>query len=263
VADGVGVTPLDPFDQSGFRVRFDWGAMGLARLAPSADVVVIVDVLRFTTCVDVALAQGATVLPYRWNDEGQVAFAAQHRAVLADSSPGAKGKAWSLSPTELSAIPAGTRLVLPSPNGAALAFAAAEAEAASVMAACLRNAASVAECISAGPDGGGIVAVIAAGEGWGGAGGPLRAGIEDLLGAGAVIAALGDESVSPEAGIARSAWFAHRHDLPNVLVRCGSGRELAAKGFGPDVLVAAEANVSTVAPILEGPAFVDARSTPM
>ena len=78
-----------------------------------------------------------------------------------------------------------------------------------------------------------------------------------------MIAALGDESVSPEADVARSAWFAHRHDLPHVLVRCGSGRELAAKGFGPDVLVAAEANVSNVAPLLTGPAFVDARSAPM
>jgi 2-phosphosulfolactate phosphatase len=253
------VTSLDPFDQSGFRVRFDWGAMGLARLAPSADVVVIVDVLRFTTCVDVVLAQGATVLPYRWNDDGRVAFATRHRAVLADSSPGARGRAWSLSPTELSAIPAGTRLVLPSPNGAALSYGAAEARARSVMAACLRNAASVADWISASADGGGVVAVIAAGEGWGGAGGTLRAGIEDLLGAGAVIAALGDESVSPEASVARSAWFAHRHDLRQVLVRCGSGRELAANGFGPDVLVAAEANVSNVAPVLEGAAFIDAR----
>ena len=53
------------FDQSGHRLRFDWGAGGLTRLAPASDVVVIVDVLRFTTCLDVAVGCGAVVYPYR------------------------------------------------------------------------------------------------------------------------------------------------------------------------------------------------------
>ncbi|GAA5151646.1 hypothetical protein GCM10025768_18280 [Microbacterium pseudoresistens] len=47
-----------PLDQSSYQVRFDWGRAGLARLAPS-DVVVIVDVLRFTTSVTVAAESGA------------------------------------------------------------------------------------------------------------------------------------------------------------------------------------------------------------
>nr|WP_274635900.1 2-phosphosulfolactate phosphatase [Microbacterium bovistercoris] len=47
------------FDQSFFQVRLDWGLAGLARLAP-ADVVVVVDVLRFTTTATDAAARGAS-----------------------------------------------------------------------------------------------------------------------------------------------------------------------------------------------------------
>ncbi|MFT4307245.1 MAG: 2-phosphosulfolactate phosphatase [Microbacterium sp.] len=43
------------YDQSGYQVRFEWGAAGLARLAP-ADVVVVVDVLLGTTAVVDAVA---------------------------------------------------------------------------------------------------------------------------------------------------------------------------------------------------------------
>ena len=40
----------DAFDQSTYQVRLEWGIEGLARLAP-ADVIVVVDVLRFSTTV--------------------------------------------------------------------------------------------------------------------------------------------------------------------------------------------------------------------
>lgn len=49
-----------PFDQSTYQVRLDWGTAGLARLA-SADVVVVVDVLRFSSTVIDAVASGVDV----------------------------------------------------------------------------------------------------------------------------------------------------------------------------------------------------------
>lgn len=49
-----------PFDQSTYQVRLDWGLAGLERLAES-DVVVIVDVLHFSTRVADAVADGAAV----------------------------------------------------------------------------------------------------------------------------------------------------------------------------------------------------------
>ena len=51
--------------QAGFDVGCEWGLQGIEALAPTSDVVVVVDVLSFTTCVEVATANGATVLPHR------------------------------------------------------------------------------------------------------------------------------------------------------------------------------------------------------
>ncbi|WP_169580705.1 MULTISPECIES: 2-phosphosulfolactate phosphatase [Microbacterium] len=51
---------LHPFDQSSYQVRFEWGADGLARLAPS-DIVVVVDVLRFSSTVVQSLERGEPV----------------------------------------------------------------------------------------------------------------------------------------------------------------------------------------------------------
>jgi 2-phosphosulfolactate phosphatase len=77
----------------------------LAKVCP---VVAVVDVLRFTTAVEVAVARGALVLPHRWSDRAAV-------------PPGP----FSLSPASLLAVPPETRLQLPSPNGATVALAAA------------------------------------------------------------------------------------------------------------------------------------------
>lgn len=50
-----------PFDQSAYQVRFEWGEAGLDRLA-AADVVVVVDVLRFSSTMTDAVAEGGQPL---------------------------------------------------------------------------------------------------------------------------------------------------------------------------------------------------------
>ena len=124
--------------QADFDVRCEWGLRGIEALAPTSDVVVVVDVLSFTTCIEVATANGATVLPYRFNDDTASTFAARSSALLASSRD---GRGYSLSPASLRQIPAGTRLVLPSPNGATISLAAREKP---LLAGCLRNATAVA-----------------------------------------------------------------------------------------------------------------------
>jgi 2-phosphosulfolactate phosphatase len=243
--------------QEGWDLRFDWGPDGLAAIAPGAAAVVVVDVLRFTSAVSVAVGRGAVVLPYPWGrGEAARAYAREHGADLAGRR---EDGAWSLSPTDLARLPAGTRLVLPSPNGSALAFAARDgATGARVLAGCLRNAAAVAAVAGAAP---GPVAVIAAGERWGHTGGPLRPSVEDLLGAGAVLDALvqragrSADGASPEALAAVAAFAAARHDLAGALARSASGRELAAVGFDDDVASAAVLDAEVVAPVLAGPEF--------
>ncbi len=235
-------------DQAPYNLRFDWGANGLAAVGPGSDVIVIVDVLSFGTCVDVAVARGASVLPYRWRDDAAAQYARDRHALLASPARCASG-GYSLSPQSLLGIPAGTRLVLPSPNGSALSFRAAES--AVVFAACLRNCEAVARAARRiGPS----VAVIAGGEQW--EDGGLRSAVEDLIGAGAVISFL-PGSRSPEARAAAAAYEAVRADLPPVLRCCASGRELCERGFPGDVDIAAEWNVSGAAPRLHGDAFVD------
>ncbi len=236
------------FDQAQFDVRCAWGMPGVSHLAP-ADVIVIVDVLSFCTTVDVALGRGATILPYRWRDASAEGYARERDAELAQGR-GQPGARYTLAPSSLTAAPAGLRLVLPSPNGSQLAFAAG-ATGAGVYAASLRNAAAVAHHL---PLAGRRVNVIPAGERW--PDGSLRPALEDLVGAGAVIAHLPGHR-SPEAETAVAAFTGMAPRLREVLLDSTSGRELAERGFAEDVEIAACLDTSTVVAHLVDGVFVD------
>lgn len=243
--------------QGEWDLRFEWGADGLVAVADGVTAVVVVDVLRFTSAVSVAVGRGAVVLPYVWaSGDAARAYAARHDAELAGRR---ERGGWSLSPTDLAELPAGTRLVLPSPNGSALAFGAQDdVPEALVLAGCLRNASAVAAVAGARP---GPVAVVAAGERWRGHLGPLRPSVEDLIGAGAVLRALVDvagrriDSASPEARAAIAAFDAVSGDLGACLTGSASGRELIEIGFGDDVERSAVLDAEDVAPVLAGREF--------
>jgi 2-phosphosulfolactate phosphatase len=235
------------FDQALATCRCEWGAVGHDSLAP-ADVVIVVDVLSFSTCVDVATASGVAVLPYAWKDASAVAFAATERAVLAQ--PRGAGR-YSLSPLSFQDGPAGTRCVLPSPNGATLALRA-RAAGATVLAGCLRNASAVAKAAQAL---GGTFNVCPAGERR--SDGTLRFAVEDWLAAGAILSHL-PGSHSAEAAAAVAAFERTRGAMLQALASASSGRELVELGFGTDVECAAALDVSDRVPQLVGNAFIDA-----
>jgi 2-phosphosulfolactate phosphatase len=155
------------WNQAEYDLRCEWGLAGVEALAPVSDVLIVVDVLVFSTAVDIAVARVATVLPYRWRDGSAEAFAESKGALLA-SSRSARG--YSLSPPSLQSIPAGTALVLPSPNGSTLCT---MAGAVTTFAACLRNCRAVA---AHGRACGSRIAVVPAGEQWGD--GTLRPAID-------------------------------------------------------------------------------------
>ena len=169
------------YNQQEFDVRCEWGEHGVSLLAPISDVIVIIDVLSFSTSVDIAVSRGAEVYPYARRDETAQAYAASIGAVCAE--PRWTQSGFSLSPSSLKAIPPGTRIVLPSPNGSALTLV---AKPIPVLAGCLRNAAAVA---AAAGKFGRKIAVIPAGERWR-EDGSLRPSFEDLVGAGAIISRL-------------------------------------------------------------------------
>jgi len=232
--------------QSNFKIRFEWGLAGIQLVAKDADVTVIVDTLSFSTCVDVAVARGASVFPCRWKDERAAEFAMQCSAELAvwRGQPGR----FSLSPATMLNAVEGTRIVLPSPNGSELTLAAGSLGK-TVIAGCLRNCRSVAEHVSAI---GKSVAVIACGERW-----PdrtLRPAVEDLVAAGAIISNLSG-TTSPEARTAIAAWESAKNDLGAFLKACASGVELIERKFENDVEMAGEVDVSTAIPIFHERAY--------
>lgn len=238
----------DHFLQSGHGVRFEWGPAGAEQLAREVDCLVVVDVLSFTTSVSVAAESGTRVFPYPWRDRTAEAFAWQVGAELA---VGRREAPWSLSPAALRRAPSTPRLVLPSPNGPAISAA---AKGSAVVAACLRNATAVAEWLAGhgyGSAPGRAVGIMAAGERW--PDGGLRPAVEDLLGAGAVIASLrgtgGCASLSPEARTA-AAVFSAAADVAGDVRDSVSGRELVGGGFSGDVSVATEVDACPLVPVL-------------
>ena len=235
------------FNQHEFDIRFEWGEHGVAELAPVSQAVVIVDVLSFSTSVDIAVQRGAIIFPYRGTDAGATEFAESLGAKLAIPF-GARGD-YSLSPESLVQIQPGTRLVLPSPNGSTLSLA---ARLAPVIAGCLRNARAVASAAARyGPK----IAVIAAGERWQDDR-SLRPSFEDLVGAGAIIQYL-KGSLSPEAASAVVVFREARSSLFERLCQCSSGKELIERGFSEDVHLASELNASDTVPVLVDDAFID------
>ncbi len=235
-----------PTDQQEFDIRCEWGEHGVATLAPISDVVIIVDVLSFSTSVEIAVNRGAIVFPYRQGDHTAIEYAASVGAELAGANR--DKTAYSLSPGSLMHIPKGTRIVLPSLNGATLTLA---AKPAAVMAGCLRNAHAVAVAAS---QYGRKIAVIPAGERWEDDS-SLRPSFEDLIGAGAIIDYLAG-NLSPEAVSAVAAFRQVKSRLGDYLRQCGSGKELVERGLANDVMLASQLNVSECAPVLIDEAFV-------
>jgi len=242
-------------DQASYAVRCEWGPTGA--LAVPADYAVVVDVLSFTTTLTVALEHGIEVFPSTWRDARAAEHAVRHGATLAvgrfEAQSRTDARHVSLSPASIAAAEGIERLVLPSPNGSTIAFALATSGA-EVLGACLRNASAVASWLAPRVAAGAGVVVVPAGERW--PDDSLRPAVEDLWGAGAVLAALGCDSVSPEAAAAVAAWQAT--DLPDALVACASGRELVEAGFADDVAIAARHDTSDVVPVLTGESFTDA-----
>lgn len=252
----------DILGQKGYAVRSGWGLLG-AR-AMDADVTVVVDILSFSTSVTIAVDRGMQVYPFRWRDDRARTFAAQRNAVLAvgrlEESRARVTNLPTLSPATLLTCDAVKRLVLPSPNGSSL-VAALDDGGRTVVIGCLRNATAVAQHVAAAVEAGQSVGLVAAGERW-----PvddsLRPAVEDHVGVGAIAAHLverGHEPVmSPEALSAARLFTASAGHVAGLLRDCASGRELAAKGYGADVGVAAEVDTLRTVPVLLDGVFVQA-----
>ena len=240
------------FGQKNNRCHLEWGSRGAQAAAERGDILVVVDVLSFSTAVATAVENGAWVYPCGKNEDAG-ALAEQYDVVTAvrrEEVPG-KGR-YSLSPeTFLFAAP-GERIVLQSPNGAACSRYGSQVPL--LLVGALVNASAVAHAAAqAAAERGAAITVLACGERWHSPheDGDLRFAVEDYLGAGAILFHL-PESVtrSPEAQICQAAFVASRNHLPELLQNCGSGIELRDRGYGGDVEHSARLSVYQAAPIL-------------
>lgn len=227
------------YQQTEFDIRCEWNLQGVHALAPVSDVVIIIDVLSFSTATDIAISRGAKVIPCMWRGEKAATLAKEKNALLVSHKRSVDQV--SLSPTSLQLLAKESRIVLPSLNGSALSVNTGNVP---TFTACLRNAKAVAE---AAMKIGKLIAVIPAGERW--QNGTLRPCFEDLLGAGAVISHL-KGSLSPEAFSAKTVFEALKTDLSQKLLSCSSGEELIDRNFKQDVLLAAQLNTSNTVPML-------------
>jgi 2-phosphosulfolactate phosphatase len=107
-------------NQFSFKVNLGWGINGIKKYFNITDLFIIVDVLSFSTCVDIAVNNGAGILPYKWKNESAVDYAKSKNSECA--SLHRSKTEYSLSPASLLNIKAGTNFVLPSPNGSELSL---------------------------------------------------------------------------------------------------------------------------------------------
>jgi 2-phosphosulfolactate phosphatase len=235
------------YNQNEYDIRLEWGQKGVEQLSVISDVVIIIDILSFSTCVDIVTNNFASVIPYKWKDETAVDFAKSKNAILADHRR-QNSKSYSLSPTSLLNVKREEKIVLPSPNGSTLSLATRDTL---TLCGCLRNAKAVAEyAMKAGKK----IALVPAGEQW--PDGSLRPCFEDLIGAGAVIYYL-NGTLSPESSIALSAFNAYKENLTEGLLKCSSGKELIERGFQNDVILAGEFNCGRSVPILKNGEYIN------
>ena len=222
-------------------VELEWGSAGVEALGKRTDAIVIVDVLSFSSSVDIAVSHGATVLPCPWRNGDARQYAKDKNALLA----GENAQGYSLQPASLTAMRLGERLVMPSPNGSQLSWQTAHRS--SVFAGCLRNANAVAEYLAAKSP---TVGIVAAGEKW--PDGSTRFALEDWIGAGAIADALNalDYPCTPEAYAAAVAFRAFELEGFVSLHHTASAARLHDRGDNRDVDLAFDLNVSTCVPTL-------------
>ncbi|TCO50731.1 2-phosphosulfolactate phosphatase [Actinocrispum wychmicini] len=228
------------FTQDGFGVRLEWGLDGVEALAPHCTVLIIVDVLCFTTSLDMIVGQGGRI---------------NLRPFSPQATTGLR------RPSALRSVQPGDEITMTSPNGGRLCEHAAQWT--KVMAGCLRNAAAVADKAIDLADRGPI-GIVPAGEQWGvnmfegRTEGRMRVAIEDYLGAGALVSellALGYNPASPEAALAATTYRTAEPYLGDLLGGCGSGLELGERGLSEDIALAGQTNVSKAAPHLVNGVF--------
>ncbi|MBV8370339.1 MAG: 2-phosphosulfolactate phosphatase [Candidatus Eremiobacteraeota bacterium] len=210
--------------------------------------VAVVDVLRATTTIAVALANGAEGVIAVAEPEDAIALGnrlGRERVLFCGERDAVRIEGFDLDNSPVSFTPervAGKMLVMTTTNGTRALRAVSTA--ASVRTAALVNRLAVADAL-ANEDG--DVAIVCAGEANGFA-------LEDALGAGALVDALlaqiGDVELRDGARAAALLYRSVASRLPDAIASADHAQSLAHKGFAADITTSAALDTLTVVPTL-------------
>lgn len=251
----VAAAGFEPWPDS--SVHVSWGPTAAALAAARGDVVVVVDVMSFSTTLSIAVAREFTCLVYTGAEIEALGGPARAAIRLGNARPlGPRASAApgqpSISPASLLFAEPGQRVVVTSLNGASVVAAAAGAPA--LLVGSLRNATACARTAARllGTARAGRITVVACGERWSSVApdaSGLRPCAEDWLGAGAICAGLAElgYSLSAEARLAAATWST---DLGfEDLGDCVSARELRSAGYAADVELALQVDTDEKVPV--------------
>jgi 2-phosphosulfolactate phosphatase len=248
------------FDQSGYQVKVEWGQRGAREAAARGDIIIIVDVLSFSSTTVAALHHGAHIFPFPppINDEARKYAASIGAEMVLGRAEATKTEGYTLSPVSFKDSDRDKKFVLCSLNGAACTDAAKNVPA--LLIGSLVNAAAAAKAANELQEKtGSVITIVPCGERWDS---PLlsengmRPGIEDYLGAGAILQTL-QGSFSPEADVCSAAFASCQHKLSDLITTCGSGRELIERGYPADVEFCRQLNSHEEVPVLLDGCFTD------
>jgi 2-phosphosulfolactate phosphatase len=245
------------FNQAPYDCRLEWGRRGAREAAERGDILIIVDVLSFSSTVVSALNHGALIYPYPPNLNGkEYARMIEAEYILGRAEAGREGKP-TLSPVSFNEVHGEKKFVLSSVNGAYCTWIASGVPA--LLAGSLLNASSAASAANKlSKELNASITVIPCGEQWHDVtdyDDTLRPSVEDYLGAGAILSYLNGNK-SPEAQVCENAFLGSRPLISELLWECGSGRELRERGFEEDVKHCSRVNVFDVVPLLVDDHFV-------
>lgn len=248
---------LHLFSQSSYECKVEWGRRGAREAAERGDIVIIVDVLSFSSTVVSALKYEALIYPYPPHLDGkEYASSLGAEYILGRAESSKIGKP-TLSPVTFNPEHANKKYVLSSMNGSFCTWIASKIPA--LLIGCLLNAASVAHAANQlKSETKANITVVPCGEQWESVReneDSLRPSMEDYLGAGAILANL-QGSQSPEAIICAGAFKSVKQRVDTLMWESGSGRELRNRGYGDDVKHCTRLNVYETVPILHSNHFI-------
>lgn len=239
------------FNQSPYQCRMDWGERGTIEASNRGDIIVIVDILSFSTTITGAVHHGAIVYPFskvgNIEDFGKLVDA----EVCLGRAESQAANIPSLSATSFNESHKGKRFVLSSRNGATCVKASKQDT--HILIGSFLNISSVASVANKIQKETNLnITVIACGERWRSINDEsreLRPSIEDYLGTGAILEKL-DGTKSPEAKVCIGAFQNAKSNLSELINDSSSGRELIDMGYPEDVEFSCQFDKFNEAPIL-------------